>query len=64
MKKAIGEQRSETEENLRKNNSKKAYQHVKDLTTAKQSKLLLSKIGQENASQKTRDAEPMDKIQY
>ena len=37
MKKAkenwIGEQCSETEENLRKNNSKRAYQLVKDLTT-------------------------------
>ena len=36
MKKAkenwIGEQCSETEENLRKNNSKRAYQLVKDLT--------------------------------
>ena len=34
----IGEQFSETEENLRKNNSKKAYQLVKDLTTVKQGK--------------------------
>ena len=32
----IGEQCSETEENLRKNNSKRAYQLVKDLTTVKQ----------------------------
>ena len=43
MKKAkenwIGEQCSETEENLRRNNSKRAYQHVKDLTTAKQGKV-------------------------
>ena len=42
MKKAkenwMGEQCSETEENLRKNNSKRAYQLVKDLTTAKQGK--------------------------
>ena len=42
MKKAkenwIGEQCSETEENLRKNNSKKAYQLVKDLTTVNQGK--------------------------
>ena len=40
MKKAkenwIGEQCGEIEENLRKNNSKKAYQLVKDLTTVKQ----------------------------
>ena len=39
MKKAkenwIGEQCSEIEENLRKNNSTKAYQMVKDLTTVK-----------------------------
>ena len=42
MKKAketwIGEQCSEIEENLRKNNSKRAYQLVKDLTTVKQGK--------------------------
>ena len=40
MKKAkenlVGKQCSETEENLRKNNSKRAYQLVKDLTTVKQ----------------------------
>ena len=42
MKKAkdnwIGEQCSEIEENLRKNNSKRAYHLVKDLTTVKQGK--------------------------
>ena len=42
MKKAkenwIGEQCSELGENLRKNNSKRAYQLVKDLTTVKQGK--------------------------
>ena len=42
MKKAkenwIGEQCRETEKNLRKNNSKRAYQLVKDLTTVKQGK--------------------------
>ena len=42
MKKAkencIGEQYSEIEENPRKNNSKRAYQLVKDLTTVKQGK--------------------------
>ena len=57
MKKAtenwIGEQCSEIEENLRKNNSKRAYQLVKDLTTVKRGKRLLSKIVQENASQKS-----------
>ena len=54
MKKAkgnwIGEQCGETEENLRKNNSKRAYELVKDLTTVKQGK---AKIVQENASQKS-----------
>ena len=43
MKKAkenwIGEHCSETEENLRKNNSKRANQLVKDLTTVKQGKV-------------------------
>ena len=34
----IGEQCSEIEENLKKNNSKRAYQMVKDLTTVKQGK--------------------------
>ena len=42
MKKAeenwIGEQCSETEDNLRKNNCKTAYQLVKDLTTVKRGK--------------------------
>ena len=42
MKKAkknwIGEACSETEENLRKNNSKRAYQLVKEMTTVKQGK--------------------------
>ena len=42
MKKAkenwIGDQCSEIEDNLRKNNSKRAYQLVKDLTTVKQGK--------------------------
>ena len=42
MKKAkenwIGKQCSETEENLRKNNRKTAYQLMKDLTTVEQGK--------------------------
>ena len=51
----MGEQCSETEENLWKNNSKKAYPLVKDLTTVKnEGKLLLSRIVQENASQKNK----------
>ena len=44
MKKAkenwIGEQCSETEENLWKSNIKRAYQLVKDLTTVKQGKAI------------------------
>ena len=35
---SIGEQCSEIEENLRKNNSKRAYQLVKNLTNVKQGK--------------------------
>ena len=35
---SVGEQCSEIEENLRKNNSKRAYQLVKGLTTVKQGK--------------------------
>ena len=35
----IGEQCSEIKENLRKNNSKRAYQLMKDLTTVKQGKV-------------------------
>ena len=35
----IGEQCSEIEENLKKNNSKRAYELVKDLTTVKQGKV-------------------------
>ena len=46
------EQCSEIEENLRKNNSKRAYQLVKDLTTVKKGKLLQSKTAQEIALQK------------
>ena len=34
----IGEQCNKIEENLRKNNSNRAYQLVKDLTTVKQGK--------------------------
>ena len=55
MKKAeenwIGERCSEIEENLRKNNSERAYQLVKDLTPVKQGKLLLSKTVQKNERQ-------------
>ena len=50
----IGEQCSEIEENLRKNNSKRAYQLVKDLTTVKQ--------GKEMPHRRATDTEPMDRI--
>ena len=49
----IGEQCNEIEENLRKNNSKRAYQLMKDLTTVTRGKRLPSEIVQENASQKS-----------
>ena len=53
MKKAkenwIREQCSETEQNLRKNNSKRTYQLVKDLTTVKQGKATTIQTVQENA---------------
>ena len=56
MKKAkenwIGEQSSGIEENLRKNNSKRAHQFVKDLTSVEQRKATISSIVQENASRK------------
>ena len=56
MKKAqetwIGGQCTEIEENLKKNNSKMAYQRVKDLTTVKQENATLSKLVQENTLQK------------
>ena len=58
MKKAkenwIGEQCSEIEENMRKNNSKRAYQLVKDLTTVKQ--------GKATTVQDATDTEPMDRV--
>ena len=49
----IGEQCSEIEENLRKNNCKRAYQLVKDLTTVKQGKATTVQDRSENASQKS-----------
>ena len=49
----IGEQCSEIEENLRENNSKRAYQLVKELTTVKQRKATTVQDLQENASQKS-----------
>jgi len=46
----IGEQCCEIEENLRRNNSKRAYQLVKDLTTVKQGKATTVKDRSGNAS--------------
>ena len=60
------EQCSEIEENLRNNNSKRAYQLVKDLATVLVTRKgyyclrLLKKIPQ----RRTRDTEPMDRILY
>ena len=61
----IGEQCSETEENLRKNDSKRAYQLVKDLTTA----MATTREGyyylrafKKMPHRRTRDTEPMDRI--
>ena len=57
----IGEQCSETEENLRKNNSKRAYQLMKDLITVKKRKA--TKIqDRSEPHRRMRDSEPMDRI--
>ena len=48
----IGEQRSEIEENLRKNNSKRACQLVKDLAIMKLGKAFTVQGRSGNASQK------------
>ena len=39
-----------------------AYQLVKDMTTVKQEKLLLSKVVQKMPHRRMRDSEPMDRI--
>ena len=67
MKKAkenwIGEQCSEIEENLKKNNSKRAYELVKDLTTVKQGKAtFFPRSFRKMLRRRTRDTEPMDRI--
>ena len=66
MKKAkenwIGEQCSEIEENLRKNNSKRAYQLVKDLTTVKQGKVATVQDRSGKCLTEETDTEPMDRI--
>ena len=64
MKKAkenwIGKQCSEIEDNLRKNNSKRAYQLVKDLITVKQRKA--TTVQDRSGKCLTEDTEPMDRI--
>ena len=68
MKKAkenwIGEQCNETEENLRKNNSKRAYQLVKDLTTVTETRksYYCLRSFRKMPHRRTRDTEPMDRI--
>ena len=59
----IGEQCREIEENLRKNNSKRAYELVKDLTTVKKGKVttVQDRSGKCLIGRAT-DTEPMDRI--
>ena len=59
----IGEQCSEDEENMRKNNSKRAYKLVKDLTTVKQRETItVQDRSGKCLTRRTRDTEPMDRI--
>ena len=59
----IGEQYSEIEENLRKNNSKRTYQLVKDLTTVKQGKATtVQDRSAKMPHRRATDTEPMDRI--
>ena len=66
MKKAkenwIGEQCSETEENLRKNNNKRAYQLVKDLTTAKRESDYCPTSFRKMPHRRATDTEWMDRV--
>ena len=57
----IGEQCSEIEVNPRKNNSKRAYQLVKDLTIVKPGKAITVQDRSEKMPhRRTRDTKPMD----
>ena len=59
----IGEQCSEIEENLRKNNSKRAYQLVIDLTTVKQGENdYCPRSFRKMPHRRATDAELMDRI--
>ena len=67
MKKAkenwIGEQCGEIEENQRKNNSQRAYQLVKDLTTVKKRKsYYCPKSFRKMPHRRMTDTEPMDRV--
>ena len=53
---------SETEENLRKNNSKRAYQLMKDLTTVKQGKATSPRSFRKMPHRRATDTEPTDII--
>ena len=61
-----GEQCSEIEENLRKNNSKRAYELVKDLTTVKQEKAttVQDRSDRKMPHRRATDTEPMDRILF
>ena len=58
----IGEQFSEIEENLSKNNSKRAYQVVKVLTTVKQGKVTTVQIRSGKCFTEERQILNMDRI--
>ena len=58
----IGEQCNETEENLRKNNSKRACQLVKDLTTVKQGKVTTVQNRSGMPHRGAKDTEPIGRI--
>ena len=58
----VGEQCGETEENLRKSNSKRAYQLVKELTTVKQGKATTVEDRSGKCLTKKTGTEPMDRI--
>ena len=58
----IGAQCSEIEENLRKNNSKRAYQLVKDLTTVKRESDYCPRQFRKMPHRRATHTEPMDGI--
>ena len=58
----LGERCSEIEENLRKNNSKRAYQLVKDLTTETGEGDYCPRSFRKMPHRRATDTEPMDRI--